>query len=425
MIAPFRPIFDDIRQRSVERERTHTLLHDEIQALRHAGFTRFRLPKAYGGFDATLPEFFAAAVELGRADPNVINALRSHFGFTEEVLDSADGTWRDTWLDRLGAGELSGSGFSETGENPLGTLSTQLRRRGDKWVLNGEKYYTSGSLYADWINLSASDETGTIRGVLVPTRAPGVEILDDWEGFGQQLTASGTALFHDVAIDDALVKPHAERFRFAGAWFQLIHIATLAGIGQAAATDLSSAVAARKRVYAGRTNFNRPSEDPQILQIVGRIRSASYVSTSAVLKAAEALQRVVDLRATAIAETEISSGDAPLTDPARLAWEAARTQANVVADVEVSQTVTVVTDLILSSTTHLFDALGASATKRSTGLDRHWRNARTIASHNPRVYHDRIVGDYAVNGAPPPIKGGIGVVASGQSLASRSDKEFA
>jgi alkylation response protein AidB-like acyl-CoA dehydrogenase len=427
LIAPFRPIFERIRERAVERELTHALLFPEIQALREAGFTRLRLPKAYGGLDATLPEFFAAAIELGRADPNVINALRSHFGFIEEVLDSPDGAWRNTWLDRLGSGDLSGSGFSETGENPIGTLSTRLHRCDGQWILNGAKYYTSGSLYADWINLSASDESGSIRALLVPTRAPGVEILDDWEGFGQQLTASGTALFHDVPIDDALVKPNAERFRFAGAWFQLIHIATLAGIGQAAADELSAAVAARKRVYAGRSAFNRPSEDPQILQIVGRIRSASYVSGGAVLKAAQALQRVAEFRTSATAADAVDPPyeNEPAANDARAAWEAERYRANVIADIEVSQTVTVVTDLILSSTTHLFDALGASATKRSTGLDRHWRNARTISSHNPRVYHDRIVGDFAVNGTAPPVKGGIGVVAPGQSLAARPDKEFA
>ncbi|MEJ1975555.1 MAG: hypothetical protein WDN49_05175 [Acetobacteraceae bacterium] len=72
------------------------------------------------------------------------------------------------------------------------------------------------------------------------------------------------------------------------------------------------------------------------------------------------------------------------------------------ADLEVNQAVAVVTDLILDATTRLFDALGASATKRGHGLDRHWRNARTITSHNPRIYRQRIVGDFAVNGTLPP-----------------------
>lgn len=59
------------------------------------------------------------------------------------------------------------------------------------------------------------------------------------------------------------------------------------------------------------------------------------------------------------------------------------------------------TDLVLEGATVLFDALGASATKKSHGLDRHWRNARTISSHNPRIYRERIVGDFAVNGTLP------------------------
>jgi hypothetical protein len=41
------------------------------------------------------------------------------------------------------------------------------------------------------------------------------------------------------------------------------------------------------------------------------------------------------------------------------------------------------------------------ATKREYGLDRHWRNARTISSHNPRIYRDRDVGIFGVTGDYP------------------------
>ncbi|MGW9763159.1 alkylation response protein AidB-like acyl-CoA dehydrogenase [Micrococcus aloeverae] len=43
---------------------------------------------------------------------------------------------------------------------------------------------------------------------------------------------------------------------------------------------------------------------------------------------------------------------------------------------------------------------GASATLRTRGLDRHWRNARVLASHNPLIYRARLLGDRAVNGTP-------------------------
>jgi hypothetical protein len=35
-------------------------------------------------------------------------------------------------------------------------------------------------------------------------------------------------------------------------------------------------------------------------------------------------------------------------------------------------------------------------------LHHHWRNARTISSHNPAIYKERVVGEYAVNQTAPP-----------------------
>jgi hypothetical protein len=46
--------------------------------------------------------------------------------------------------------------------------------------------------------------------------------------------------------------------------------------------------------------------------------------------------------------------------------------------------------------------------RRNAARDRYWRNARTLASHNPRICKDPIVGDYAVNGTNPPYQWRIG-----------------
>ena len=122
--------------------------------------------------------------------------------------------------------------------------------------------------------------------------------------------------------------------------------------------------------------------------MVGRVRGNAYAAGAVVLKAAEALQRSYELHR-----------DAPGPEAER---------ATALADVEVNQAVTVVTNLVLEATTILFDALGASAVKQGLGLDRYWRNARTIASHNPRIYRDRIVGAFAVNGTEPPRQYRVG-----------------
>ncbi|MFG1279997.1 acyl-CoA dehydrogenase family protein [Xanthobacter autotrophicus] len=377
----FRPIFRRIRDSAVEREIAHRLPREEISWLKDAGFTTLRLPQDEGGFGATLPELFNLLIELAEADPNVTNALRAHFGFTEEVLNSPFKDYRDRWVKRIAAGETSGSGFSEAGDNKVGHFSTRVVRHGDTWHIDGEKYYTTGSLFADWINLGADDENGDFILAQVPTNAPGVTIEDDWDGFGQQLTASGTAKFSGVTIPNDLVNPLRKRFRYSVAFYQLVHLATLAGIGRAAAGDVARLVNARKRVFS-HGNADRVGADPQILQVVGKVRANAYGAGATVLRAAEALQRVYDTRGTDVAETQDLSV--------------------AVADLEVNQGVTVVTTLVLEATTLLFDALGASAAKRGVGLDRHWRNARTLSSHNPRIYRERIVGDFAVNGTWPP-----------------------
>ncbi|MDL2406888.1 monooxygenase [Rhizobium calliandrae] len=381
----FRAVFARIRASAVKRDLARELPHAEIGWLKKSGFTTLRLAEKDGGFGGNLPELFNLLIELSAADSNVTNILRPHFGFTEDVLNSAVPEWRHTWIPRLASRELVGNGFSEIGDTKVGTSSTTLIRNGDHWLLNGSKYYTTGSLFADWINLGGSDQSGEPVGAVVPRRAEGVEVLDDWDGFGQSLTASGTAHFSNVHVAPAFITPPGGRFRYSTAFFQLVHLATLAGIGRAAADDVARLVSERTRIYS-HGNASRVAQDPQILQVVGRVRSSAYAAGAIVLKSAEALQRAYEARERADVEA-----------------------VNAVAELEVNQAVSVITGLVLEATTILFDALGSSATKQGLDLDRYWRNARTISSHNPRIYRDRIVGDFAVNGTPPPGQYKVGL----------------
>jgi len=382
--APFRPIFREIAAAAIERDQERRLPFEEVKWLRDAGFGGLRIPAAYGGRDLTLPELFGLLIELSAADPNITNIFRSQLGFTEDLLNAPNGAWRDEWLSRLGRGEMIGSGFSELSNVRISEHSTTILKDGNGYRLNGEKFYTTGSIYADWINLAAVDGSGAPIAALVPTRAQGVDILDDWDGFGQAMSGSGTARFRDVRLEPDHIKPDAARFPYTPAFFQLVHLASLAGIGRAAASELALHVGKRARIYP-RGNGASSADDPQVLEVVGRVRGRAYSSGAIVLNVAEALQRSF--------EANIAGVDPEQTD------------IHLIADVETSQAVTVISTLILEATTILFDALGASAAKRATALDRHWRNARTITSHNPRIYHDRVVGDYAVSGKKPAAVG--------------------
>lgn len=389
----WRPVFARIRATAVERDVQRRLPHDEIQWLRDADFLKLRLPAELGGFDATLPELFGLFIELGAADTNVVNALRAHFGFVEDVLTSRDEQWRAHWLQQLGQGILLGAGLSEAGNAKVGTFATELQRTPQGLRLNGQKFYTTGSLFADWVAVAAQDGENTTY-LQVPRTAKGVEIVDDWNGFGQALTASGTAIFKDVEVDPQWIKPTADRFPYSVPFYQLVHLASLAGIGRALADDVARRVRQRDRVYS-HGNASRVADDPQILQVVGRVHSAAYAAGVLSLNAAIALQR--NYAAHVQADVDVQE----------------REQAIAASHVEVDQSVSVITRLVLDAATELFDALGASATLRTEGLDRYWRNARTISSHNPRIYRERQVGAFAVNGTVPP-----GIYRVGKVLAT-------
>jgi len=388
LAAQFRPVFQRIREGAVEREVNRKLPLEQVQWLKQVRFGALRVPAADGGYGASLPELVNLLIELSAADSNLTQGLRGHFGFTEDILNTRAPERRELWLPRLVRGDLVGNAWTEIGDASVAGFSTKVTRRGDGWRLKGAKYYTTGSFYADWIDVGASDEDGNGVGATVARDAPGVLVVDDWDGFGQILTVSGTATFTDVPVEPGHLVADEGRPKYFPAFFQIVHLATLAGIARAAATDAASLVAARRRTYS-HAAAPRAAQDPQVLQIVGRVRGAAYAAGAIVLHAAQALQAAYTAHF--------------------VADEAAEEAAVATAELEVSQSLTVVSDLVLSATTLLFDALGASATSREYSLDRYWRNARTLASHNPRIYKDRIVGDFAVNGTRPPPQWRIGL----------------
>jgi alkylation response protein AidB-like acyl-CoA dehydrogenase len=388
LASRFRPLLRNIRAGAVERELARKLPLEEIKQLKQLGFGALRVPAANGGAGATLPELFNLLIELSEADSNLTQGLRGHFGFVEDIVNSTDHLRRDLWFPRFVHGDIAGNAWSEIGEAKSTAFSTRVTRHGETLRLNGEKYYTTGSFYADWIDVGSADEYGEGVGATVARHAPGVSVVDDWDGFGQILTVSGTATFRDVTVEPQHLVRDDARPKYFPAFFQLVQLATLVGIGRAASADVERLVAERRRTYT-HANGPRPAQDPQVLQIVGRVRGAVYGAGAIVLRAAEAVQRAFDAHRNGQLEAE--------------------DRAVAIAELEASQSLTVVSDLILGALTLLFDALGASATSRRHSLDRYWRNARTLASHNPRIYKDRIVGDFGVNGAVPPPQWRIGL----------------
>lgn len=388
LAARFRPIFNQIADGAVQREQNRSLPHEPIQWLKQAGFGAVRVPVEYGGGGASLPQLFQLLIELAEADSNVPQALRGHFAFAEDRLNAAPGPGRDLWFKRFVEGDIVGCAWTEIGNVAIGDVVTKVSPDGDAWKLNGEKFYSTGSIFSDWIDVYAQrSDTGGDVIAAVRARQPGIEHSDDWDGFGQRTTGSGTSRFRDAAVDAENVIDFATRFKYQTAFYQLVLLATLAGIGRAALRDVAHEVRSRKRIYS-HGNAPRVSEDPQVQQVVGEVAAWVYAAEASAVRAAEPAQRAYLAR---------FAGD-----------EALEREANVAAEIESSTAQVVVSELIQRATTQLFNALGASDIRQGKALDRHWRNARTVSSHNPVIYKARIIGDWVVNGNEPPFVWQIG-----------------
>lgn len=384
LAARFRPIFERIAAGAVEREQQRSLPYEEVSWLREAGFGALRVPQRYGGLGATLPQFFSLLQELATADSNVSHLLRGHFAFLESRLNQEEEESREFWFPKVVEGALIGYAMAERTE-VTGTSATIVRAEDDDqgekgWLLNGKKYYSTGTIYADWIVASVVDGEERVS-VAFPSTLPGVTRLDDWDGFGQRMTGSGTTLFENVRLSEQHIvrrfsaKPPSS---YQKAFLQLILLTSIAGVGRAVLRDAIAFVQPRTRAFdvLGQSS---PRQDPLVQRVVGRIASLSYAADSLVQSVARAL------------EHNWQQAQAGLADDALF----------VRTEIEAFQAQQVVIDLVLQASTLLFEVGGASATSETRRLDRHWRNARTAASHNPAIFRERAIGDYYLNGTSP------------------------
>ncbi|MEV1178196.1 acyl-CoA dehydrogenase family protein [Nonomuraea sp. NPDC049784] len=360
---------------AAERERLRELPHAQIRALAAAGLFTFRIPAEYGGAGSTVQEVFAFLIDLAAADSNIAQAVRPSFGRVEHLL-SASEEERERWFPRYLAGDVFGNAGWETG-GPNGAVRTRISPEGQ---VTGSKYYSTGALFADWIGSVAVDDDGERVFFTLPRDREGLELLDDFDGIGQCLTASGTTRFNGVTVHPSEVSKRShETARSPSTPFLQLYLAAVeAGIARDALGDAVAFARERARPIE-HSGAGRSVDDPYVRHAVGEISARAYAAEAAVLRAAAAIDRAW-------------AGDLA---PGLL----------TAASVEVAQAQFFAAESALKAGELLFDVGGGTAVARRHNLDRHWRNARTVANHNPRAWKAAVVGAHVLNGTEPPLNG--------------------
>ena len=383
-----RALLDGIAEGAAERERRDESPFAQVAAVAKAGLGALSLPVDEGGQGASVRELLAFVIDLAEADPIVAHVLRTHYSQVLGFLRSPDPDVRRRWLDRVRAGTVLGNAISETGPSAAGghEYDTRLDEVDGRLVLNGTKYYSTGTLYADWIAVAARVEGDLVATVMVPADRAGVSVVDDWDGMGQSRTGTGTTTFTDVVVDpdDVLSRRPRLEPRAPGdvAFLQLYLHALVAGILRSVVADATGVVRSRSRTFE-HAPAPRAVDDPILHEKVGTLAATAWIAESAVLAAADAVQ----------AATDAAARGEP-TDELRIAAALAHCAVKIHLD-----------PASLAAASDLFDVGGASASSRARNLDRHWRNLRTITLHNPASYKAAAIGRHLVTGEPLPVNG--------------------
>jgi SfnB family sulfur acquisition oxidoreductase len=386
-IAAARDFAASIADGVIERDRAGKVPAAELAAFDASGLLGITVPPEHGG--PGLPASVLAEVirTIAAVDPAIAQVPQAHFLFVDVLAVWGTQYQQQRLFGSVLAGGRLGNGLSERGGLHAQDLKTRLLCTDDEPRLHGRKYYCTGAITARWIGVSALDDDGHLVLALVDRDAPGVIVDDDWDVMGQRATVSGTATFDNVLVDPALVVPYERAFQVPqqlGARAQLVHAAIQAGIAGGALHDAAEFVRTRARPFfeAALGGWaERAGDDPHTIGRVGRLATRVHAAEALLASAAATLDEV--------------------TRQPRDAAEAAR------GSLAVAEAKAFASEVAVEVASDLFSLSGASAADERYDLSRHWRNARTHASHDPANWKYHHVGNYVLNKVLPPNHGQI------------------
>lgn len=355
-----------------------------VGALKRSGILQSGLPREWDGLGASHRVSLEAQVRIAAADASVAQIFKVHDELTREIFVYCPDELRPLLSTRILGGAILGLAVAERGrkvDDPWHTVATPHPEGG--FTVDGEKIYTTGAAEADLIAVWAFNPAAEgaadnfLLGLqlnLVPRDAEGITIHRDWDMLGQRATDSGTVTFRRVRTDPALRAsvPGRAPLPQNSLRYQAGFAAVLVGIGIGALSTAVPFVSSRARPWPS-AGVDSAADDPVVKRLAGELASG--------LAAAYALTMATGDLLDAFEQGQLSRTE--LAVPIFAAKSAA-------------------TKAALAATTDMFSLMGTSATRTGTGFDRYWRDARTLALHDPVDWKHIEVGANVLSGWDPP-----------------------
>ncbi|MEJ5864219.1 SfnB family sulfur acquisition oxidoreductase [Pseudomonas farsensis] len=372
-----RELAEAARQQASRRDQQRKLPWAEIEQFTRSGLGSISVPKAYGGPQVSFETTAEVFRLISAADPALGQIPQNQFGMLQLVnLTATEAQKQRIFRSVLDGWRIGNAGPERSTKDTL-TLKARITREGEGFVVSGEKFYSTGALYAHWVTVKALDDQGRQRLAFVRRGSPGLRIVDDWSGFGQRTTASGTVLLDQVPVEAELVLDNWRQRdvpNIQGASSQLVQAAIDAGIAEAAINDAIAFVREKSRPWI-EAKVERASDDPYVIADIGRLKLDLHAAEALLRKAG----RVLD---------EVNAAPIDAACAAR-------------ASIAVAEAKVLTTEIALQASEKLFELAGSRASLAEFNLDRHWRNARVHTLHDPVRWKYHAVGAYYLNGTLP------------------------
>lgn len=377
-IAVAHKLAESFAAEASQRDRERRLPLTELNAFSQSGLWAITIPKAYGGAGVSYKTLGEVIKIISAVDPSLGQLPQNHLVVVEHLVLDATEAQKQFFFNLVLKGARFGNAFSEKGSRTVAEFETLIKPQGDGYVVNGTKFFSTGALLAHWIPIVTVTDDGLPHLALAKQGTSGLTVVNDWSGFGQRTTASGTVIIDNVQVPAEHVVPIYQAFArptVAGPVSQFIQAAVDAGIAQGTIAETIRYVRLQARPWIDAKDLQRASDDPYTIQQLGDLKLR--------LHAAEAL---LDAAADKITIAATQSDEKTVA----------------AASIAVAEAKILTTEIAILAANKLFELAGTRSTLEELNLDRHWRNARTHTLHDPVRWKFHAIGNYYLNEINPP-----------------------
>jgi alkylation response protein AidB-like acyl-CoA dehydrogenase len=372
-----------LRDDIVAREAANEPPHYAIELLREHDLLNLVIPTEFGGAGEQWSTAAEVARIIARTDGGIAHALGYHYTWTWFVSRYNTATGNEIMRASAAKQQFWASIGSAFGGS--GSIRATAETDAAGFTLEAKRGFATGAPLADMLfTQTVSADDGLLYLSAVDTNLDGVESATDWDVVGQRLSSSTGITLTNVRIGAESVVttlpapgtyPAPLQSLMIPA-FQLLFAYLNVGIAEGALLEAKDYVLANGRPWVH--SIAEASQDDVFIQNLFGEHAAKVVGS---LDQARAAGEVL---------TALFDGRIEITPESR-----GQTAELIAAAKVVSHRAG------LDATSAIFDATGARSSGTSYGLDRFWRNIRTITLHDPVAYKYNELGDYVLNGTLP------------------------